>query len=323
MTLSSPDIQGPPPPALTVPAQAGEDYSPASPPRPNLYEVDAHGPPRELTTPERQALWEAELARTPTPPPMADKVVDSILDAPRQGTPVYRLEVQPLTPPPWWRNCQTPPPPPPDHHLPTNGEIAGWAERFIVANVVAQIAAQHYPLDWDVPHGSIPECCLHCLAMLRLTEGCMPWPSWQCHQCFNLVALLPCSPTHLVSATEFPVLVRTVTSLGWVTVSVIFLPIWPRGSHQAEQAHLTMVGGDGPGLIRLEERTFDPVMTGGWVTTMRVVFHLCRPGLPHESVTESGSPPDPIDEWVAPTEEELVIHSSLAPPPPPSSYVNM
>ena len=30
----------------------------------------------------------------------ANEVVDSILDAPRQGTPVYRLEVQPLTPPP-------------------------------------------------------------------------------------------------------------------------------------------------------------------------------------------------------------------------------
>ncbi|KAJ1577491.1 hypothetical protein NDA11_002440 [Ustilago hordei] len=280
---------GSPPPALAVPAQAGEDYSPASPPHPNLYEVDAHGPPRELTTPERQALWEAKLARTPTPPPMADKVVDSILDAPRQGTPVYRLEVQPLTPPPWWRNRQTPPPPPPDHHLPTNGEIAGWAKRFIVADVVAQIAAQHYPLDWDRD--------------------------------------IPAHP-----GMEYP---------GDGTPS-----LQPWGSHQAEQAHLTMAGGDGPGLIRLEERTFDPVMTGGWVTTMWVVFHLCRPGLvssilqalqlfvehhdqlyserqPHESVTESGSPPDPIDEWVAPTEEELVIHSSLAPPPPPSSYVDM
>ena len=39
---------GSPPPALAVPARAGEDYSPASPPRPDLYEVDAHRPPREL-----------------------------------------------------------------------------------------------------------------------------------------------------------------------------------------------------------------------------------------------------------------------------------
>ena len=177
---------GSPPPALAVPARAGEDYSPASPPRPDLYEVDAHRPPRELTTPERQALWEAELARTPTPPPTANEVVDSILDAPRQGTPVYRLEVQPLTPPPRWRNRHTPPPPPPDHHLPTNGEIAGWAERFVVADLVAWIADRHYPLAWDVPHGSIPERRLHRLAMLRLTEGCMPWPSWQCRRCFNL-----------------------------------------------------------------------------------------------------------------------------------------
>ena len=48
----------------------------------------------------------------------------------------------------------------------------------------------------------------------------------------------------------------------------------PRGSHQAEQAHLTVVGGDSPGLIHSEERVVDPVMTHGWVTAMQVLWHL-------------------------------------------------
>ncbi|SOV02896.1 uncharacterized protein UDID_18065 [Ustilago sp. UG-2017a] len=85
-----------PPPAREETQLVGEDYSPASP-LPNLYEVDAQHPPLDLMTPERQAAWEAELARSPTPPPMANKVIDAVLDAPRPGTPVYQLEVQPLT----------------------------------------------------------------------------------------------------------------------------------------------------------------------------------------------------------------------------------
>ncbi|SOV01588.1 uncharacterized protein UDID_18130 [Ustilago sp. UG-2017a] len=352
---------GSPPPALTVPARAGEDYSPVSPPRPDFYEVDAHGPPRELTTPERQALWEAELTRTPTPPPTANEVVDSILDAPRQGTPIYRLEVQPLTPPPRWRNRQTPPPPPPDHHLPTNGEIAGWAERFVVADLVARIADRHYPLAWDVPYGSIPERRLHRLAMLRLTEGCMPWPSWQCRRCFNLG--IPCFASAFTNPFgERNRIPRACThcylaGLGHCERVIPAHPgmeypgdgtpnLQPRGSHQAERAHLTVAGGDGPGLIRSEERTFDPVMSGGWVTAMRVVFHLRRPELassilralqlfverhdqlyserqPHESVTESGGPPDPIDLWVVPTVNERWTRAALAAPRVPSGYVDV
>ncbi|SOV04982.1 uncharacterized protein UDID_17818 [Ustilago sp. UG-2017a] len=180
---------GSPPPSLGVPAQVGEDYSPVSPPPPNLYEVDTSRPPQELTTPKHQALWEAELARIPTPPPTVDKVVDAVLAASRPSTLVYRLEVQPLTPP-HWRVHQTPPLPPPDHHLPTNGEIAGWSECFVAAALVVQITDWCFPLDWDVPPGSLPECRLQRLAMLHLTEGCMPWPSWQCRRCFNLG--IPC-----------------------------------------------------------------------------------------------------------------------------------
>ncbi|SAM76217.1 uncharacterized protein UBRO_20515 [Ustilago bromivora] len=104
------------------------------PPPINMYDIDARQPPQDLSTPEHQAAWEAELARSPTPPPpppAADDVIDAILASTRAATPEYHLEVQPLTPPSRWIGHQTPPPPPPDRHLPTNGEIAGWAERFV------------------------------------------------------------------------------------------------------------------------------------------------------------------------------------------------
>ncbi|KAJ1587804.1 hypothetical protein NDA11_003832 [Ustilago hordei] len=176
-----------PSPFLASAAQSlmGNDYSLASP-EIDLYEVDARCPAVEMMTPEHQAVWEAELARSATPPPMADKVIDAVLDAHHPSTPVYQLEVQPLTPPPCWVEHQTPPLPPPNQHLPTNGEIARWSERFFVAELMAWFADQYFPLDWDVPAGSLPKCCLHQLVMLCLTKGCMPWPSWQCHWCFNL-----------------------------------------------------------------------------------------------------------------------------------------
>lgn len=53
----------------------------------------------DLMTPERQAAWDAELARSPTPPPTTDEVVDTLLALSRATTPVYRLEIQPLMPP--------------------------------------------------------------------------------------------------------------------------------------------------------------------------------------------------------------------------------
>ncbi|KAJ1575554.1 hypothetical protein NDA15_006026 [Ustilago hordei] len=96
--------------APVVPDPVGNDFSPTSPVV-DLYEVDARRSAIEMTTPEHQAAWEAELARSPTPPPTADEVVDVVLAASRAGTPIYRPEVQPLTPPPRWVGHQTPPPP--------------------------------------------------------------------------------------------------------------------------------------------------------------------------------------------------------------------
>ncbi|KAJ1579278.1 hypothetical protein NDA11_002301 [Ustilago hordei] len=139
-----------------------------------------------MTTPEHQAVWEAELAWSPTPPPAADEVIDMILLAPQPETLVYWLVVQPLTPPPHWVARWTPPPPPPDCHLPSNGELAGWSVQFVTAELLTWVTDHYYPPDWDIPVGSLPAKRLHCLVMLRLTEGCMPWPSWQCRHCFNL-----------------------------------------------------------------------------------------------------------------------------------------
>ncbi|SYW74373.1 uncharacterized protein UHO2_01238 [Ustilago hordei] len=175
-------------PAHLEPNPMGEDYSPASPPV-DLYKVDVTCPPLDLTTPECQAAWEAELARSPTPPPTADEVIDAVLTASRAGTPVFRPEVQPLTPPPCWVGCQMPPPPPLDWHLPSNQEIAGWAEGFIMANLLTRVVDGYYPHNWDVPASSLPARHLQHLVMLCLMEGCMLWPSWQCHHCFNLGVL--------------------------------------------------------------------------------------------------------------------------------------
>ncbi|KAJ1019614.1 hypothetical protein NDA18_006092 [Ustilago nuda] len=205
---------------------SGNDASPTFPTI-DLYEVDTRRSAVEVTTPEQQAAWEAELARSPTPPPTADEVVDAVLAASKAGTPVFRPEVQPLNPPP------------PDRHLPSNREITGWAEGFVTAKLLTRVADGYYLRDWDVPAGSLPARRLHRLVMLHLTEGCIPWPSWQCHCCFNLGV--------------------------------------PDAGHLAP----------------------------------------LQPGV------ESGGPPDPINSWVTPTEEELVLRLSLAPPPPPSSYVDM
>ncbi|SOV06346.1 uncharacterized protein UDID_19632 [Ustilago sp. UG-2017a] len=150
----------------------GTAYSPASPVL-DLYNLDVRQSPREPTTPERQAAWEAELAHSPTPPPTVDNIIDVILAPPRAVTPEYRLEVQPLTPPPRWVGHRTPPPPPPDRHLPSNGEIAGWAKRFVAADLMVRVGDRHFPLDWEVPTGSLPERHLQRLVMMRLTEGCM------------------------------------------------------------------------------------------------------------------------------------------------------
>ncbi|KAJ1574120.1 hypothetical protein NDA11_006325 [Ustilago hordei] len=85
--------------APIVPNPMGNDHSLVSPAI-DLYEVNSRCAALEMMTLECQAVWEAELAQSPTPPPAADEVIDTILLAPQAETPVYRLVVQPLMPPP-------------------------------------------------------------------------------------------------------------------------------------------------------------------------------------------------------------------------------
>ncbi|KAJ1027900.1 hypothetical protein NDA13_003363 [Ustilago tritici] len=72
---------GSPAPPVLVRGSVGplsQDYSPASPPH-DQYNVNMHPPPWDLTTPEHQAAWEAELACSPPPPPTVDEVIDTVL----------------------------------------------------------------------------------------------------------------------------------------------------------------------------------------------------------------------------------------------------
>ncbi|SOV02897.1 uncharacterized protein UDID_18066 [Ustilago sp. UG-2017a] len=108
----------------------------------------------------------------------------------------------------------------------------------------------------------------------------------------------------------------------------------PQGLHQAERAHLTVAGGDGPGLIHSKKQTVDLVMTGGWPELVSSILRALQLFVehhnqlylerhPHKSVTESGGPPNPIDTWVEPTVDEQWTRAALAAPIVPSGYVDM
>ncbi|SOV05661.1 uncharacterized protein UDID_06351 [Ustilago sp. UG-2017a] len=304
-----------------------------------------------------------ESARSPTPLPNADEVVDATLAdlSSRAVTPVYQPDIQPLTRPPRWIGQRRPSPPPPDRHIPTNGEIAGWAERYVVADLVVRVACQYFPLDWEVPARSAAEKRLHRLVMLRLTEGCMPWPSWQCRRCFNLG--VPCFASAFANPYgERSRIPRACThchlaGLGHCERNIPAYPgmeylgdgtpsMQPRGLHRAERAHLTVADGLGPGVVRSEDRVVDPVSTQGWAAAMRYVWRLANRELvspllqvymiyvehhdrllsecqPHESVTEAGGPPGRITECVRPTVDEELIRATHAVRDVRTGYVDM
>ncbi|KAJ1580415.1 hypothetical protein NDA11_006325 [Ustilago hordei] len=74
--------------APIVPNPMGNDHSLVSPAI-DLYEVNSRCAALEMMTLECQAVWEAELAQSPTPPPAADEVIDTILLAPQAETPCH------------------------------------------------------------------------------------------------------------------------------------------------------------------------------------------------------------------------------------------
>ncbi|SNX84751.1 uncharacterized protein MEPE_03460 [Melanopsichium pennsylvanicum] len=76
------------------------------------------------------------------------------------------------------------------HHVPNYLEIALWAESLIAPVLLVFVACGAWPPTWEVSEGSVTAGRLHRLVLLRLTEGCMPWPSWQCARCAKLG--IPC-----------------------------------------------------------------------------------------------------------------------------------
>ncbi|SAM61104.1 uncharacterized protein UBRO_20209 [Ustilago bromivora] len=243
-------------------------------------------------------------------------------------------------PPPRWAEHCTPPPPPPSRHLPTNSEIAGWSEQFVVADLVVHIVDGYFPCNWDVPVGSLPELRLHHLAMLCLTEGYMPWPSWQCCCCFNLDVpcfassfanpfgecnQIPCACMHCYLAGLGHCEHDIPAHPGMEYTGNGTLNLQPQGSHQAEQAHLTMVDAYGPGLVLWHLPKHQLV---GSILQVLQLFIECHDQLfsehqPHKLVTESGGPPDRINTRVEPTVDEQWSRAALAAPVVPSSYVDI
>ncbi|SYW83698.1 uncharacterized protein UHO2_03171 [Ustilago hordei] len=182
----------------------------------------------------------------------------------------------------------TPAPPSLDHHVPTNGEIAGWSEGLVVSRLVVKIATGDYPPEWEVGRGSSTEQQLHCLAMLRMTEGCMPWPSWQCARCASLS--LPCFPSAFVNPfIPYSCVPRTCTHchLGNLLHCKQTIPVspdmeylgdgppnrQPQGTYLAEHVHLTVTNGYGLGFVCANDQVTDPDTSDEWIFAIGVLWH--------------------------------------------------
>ncbi|SPC66621.1 uncharacterized protein UHOD_12362 [Ustilago sp. UG-2017b] len=202
---------------------------------------------------------------------------------------------------------------------------------------------------------------MHRLVMLRLTEGWMPWPSWQCCHCSDLG--VPCfasafaNPYREYNQVLLACMHCYLTGLGHCDCNIPTFPgmeylgdgtpsLQPRGSHQAEQAHLTVAGGHGPGFVHSDDQLVDPLSTCGWETAMHYVWCLANRKLVgpilqalrvylehhdhlylecqlHKLVMVAGGWPDPIRTWVEPTAGEQSICATLSVPVARDRYVDM
>ncbi|KAJ1570955.1 hypothetical protein NDA11_006048 [Ustilago hordei] len=184
----------------------------------------------------------------------------------------------------------TPAPPSLDCHVPTNGEIAGWSEGLVVSRLVLKIATGDYPPEWEVGRGSSTKWRLHHLAMLRMTKGCMPWPSWQCTQCASLSLL--CFPSAFVNPfIPYGHVPHTCTHchLGNLSHCEQTIPVspdmeylgdsppnrQPRGTHLAEHVHLTVTNGYGLGFVHADDQVTDPDTSNKWIFAIGVLW--CSP----------------------------------------------
>ncbi|SPO30393.1 uncharacterized protein UTRI_06323 [Ustilago trichophora] len=308
-----------------------------------------------LSREAQESRW-GEVYWTPPPEPAAGSLDDPPVQptapaspVPRAATPVYQRDVQRLTPPRRDQEARTPSPPPPSYHVPTHAELAGWTEQHEVVDLLVRVAEGRYPRDWDVWPGSLAEQRLQRIVMKRLTEGCMPWPSWQCRHCADLG--VPCFPSAFANPygersrkprtcttcylADRGRCVRNISAYPGIEYLGDGTPSGqPGGRTRVERANLTAVGARGPGWVQSYDRTQDPTSTVAWGVAMGRLYRMANRRLvqpllrlvetfvtrwdslyskrqPHESTTESGGPPDPLEEWVYPTDMD------------PSNYIDM
>ncbi|SNX86888.1 uncharacterized protein MEPE_05597 [Melanopsichium pennsylvanicum] len=175
------------------------------------------------------------------------------------------------------------------HHVPNYLEIALWAESLIAPVLLVFVACGAWPPTWEVSEGSVTAGRLHRLVLLRLTEGCMPWPSWQCARCAKLG--IPCFASAFADVLSaggkgrtpracvhchlggHKKCVRTVRALPTTVYAGDAPPRHlHRGKRGVERAHVTGAGGRGLGEVRGIDRDSDGVADPHWAHAMRIIW---------------------------------------------------
>ncbi|SNX84013.1 uncharacterized protein MEPE_02721 [Melanopsichium pennsylvanicum] len=174
-------------------------------------------------------------------------------------------------------------------HVPNYLEIALWAESLIAPVLLVFVACGAWPPTWEVLEGSVKAGRLHRLVLLRLTEGCMPWPSWQCARCTKLG--IPCFASAFADVLSaggkgrtpracvhchlggHKKCVRTVRALPTTVYAGDAPPRHlHRGERGVERAHVTGAGGRGLGEVRGIDRDSDGVADPHWAHAMRIIW---------------------------------------------------
>ncbi|SNX86185.1 uncharacterized protein MEPE_04894 [Melanopsichium pennsylvanicum] len=174
-------------------------------------------------------------------------------------------------------------------HVPNYLEIALWAELVIAPVLLVFVACEAWPPTWVVSEGSVAAGRLHRLVLLRLTKGCMPWPSWQCARCAKLG--IPCFASAFADVLSaggkgrtpracvhchlggHKKCVRTARALPTTVYAGDAPPRHlHRGGRGVERAHVTGAGGRGLGEVRRLDRDSNGVEDLNWAYAMRIIW---------------------------------------------------
>ncbi|SNX82993.1 uncharacterized protein MEPE_01699 [Melanopsichium pennsylvanicum] len=174
-------------------------------------------------------------------------------------------------------------------HVPNYLEIALWAESLMAPVLLVFVVCGAWPPAWVVSEGSVTAGRLHRLVLLRLTEGCMPWPSWQCARCAKLG--VPCFPSAFADVLSaggkgqtpracvhchlggHKKCMRTKRALPTMVYAGDAPPSHlHRGERGVERAHVTGAGGRGLGEVRGLNRDSDGVADPNWAYAMRIIW---------------------------------------------------